>query len=130
MAMTKKEQAAYEEALDEIRILSALRWTTRVERDVLPPHPMDAIKYTNGWNFNSHAVRVFKVWSSSIYHGEGWVEDGKEIPRNASQQPQRLYSSELKAWQAMRQELEWKYARELAAIDKQIFTLTHTPTEE
>ncbi len=129
MAMTKKEQAAYQAALEEIRILEALRWTTAVEKDIPPPQPFEEPEYINGWIYNAYSGTVQKAWSSSIYHGDGWVEN-KERPRHASQRPQALYSSALKAWQGLRYDVERSCARRLAEIDKQIHRLTQTPMEE
>ena len=62
MAMTKKEQAAMEAAINRAETLAALRWTAPVQRDV--DVPMNG--YSEGWDYNSYSQIVFRGWSSSM----------------------------------------------------------------
>jgi hypothetical protein len=115
MAMTKKEQAAMQAAIDRADTLAALRWTNPVERDV--DVPKDG--YSEGWDYNAWNKNVFIGWSSRFSHGTGAAPDaGKH--KTGSQMARRYYSTEALALAAMRHEIELKVAADLLKIDRQI----------
>lgn len=115
MAMTKKEKAEMQAALDRAETLAALRWTAPVVRDVGVPEN----GYSEGWDYNSYKKEVFRGWSSSISHGTGPAPEVGRY-RSASQDPRRLYSTEVLALAAMRHEIEQMAAADLIKIDRQI----------
>ena len=117
MAMTKKEQAAMEAALNRAETLAALRWTAPVQRDV--DLPKDG--YSEGWDYNSYSRIVFRGWSSGVTHGKGPAPTpGAMRTVSASQDARRLYSTEALALAAMRHEIEQRVAADLLKIDRQI----------
>lgn len=125
MAMTKKEQAAMQAAIDRAETLAALRWTNPVQRDVGVPKD----GYSEGWDYNAWTKTVFIGWSSSFLHGPGRApKAGKH--RNASQQPRRYYSTEALALAAMRHEIELKAAADLLKIDRMIAAALDTGSTE
>lgn len=118
MAMTKKEQAAMKEAIDKAETLAALRWTSDVERDVIPPE--GGSQYSEGWDYNAHSKRVWKAWSGTVTHGEGDAPKEGQKHYSASQNARRLYSTKMLALMAMRHEVEKAAASDLLAIDREI----------
>lgn len=115
MAMTKKEQAAMQAAIDRAELLAALRWTSPVERDVPPPSD----GYSEGWTYNAYSKRVERGWSKCVSHGSGPVPvDGRYT--SASQGAQWMYSTEAKALAAMRHELETMAAKSLLEVDRKL----------
>jgi hypothetical protein len=124
MAMTKKEQAAMQAAIDRAETLAALRWTNPVRRDV--DVPQDG--YSQGWVYNAWTREAFMGWSGTVSHGTGPApEAGKH--KSASQGPQRMYSTEALALAAMRHEIEQKAAADLLKIDRRIAALQKSSTE-
>ena len=124
MAMTKKEQAAMNAAIDRADTLAALRWTAPVRRDV--DVPKDG--YSEGWDYNAYTREVFIGWSTTVSHGTGPApEVGKH--RSGTQQPRRYYSTQALALAAMRHEIEQKAAADLLKIDRQIAALQESGTE-
>lgn len=118
MAMNKKEQAAFDAAIAEAEINRALRWSDyETERDLLKPATFDG--YVNGWSFNTHCEEVYQSWSGSVTHGNGWVLDGKR-PSYGSQNGISQFSTKEKALKAMRREMERKFAKALASVDRMI----------
>ena len=116
--MTKKEQAAMQDAIHRANTLAALRWTSPVQRDV--DVPKDG--YSEGWDHNTWTREVFMGWSTATSHGTGPApEAGKH--RSGSQQPRRYYSTKALALAAMRHEIEQKVAADLLKIDRQIIAL-------
>lgn len=115
MAMTKKEKAEMQAAIDRAETLAALRWTAPVVRDVGVPNN----GYSEGWDYNSYKKEVFRGWSSSGSHGTGPAPEVGRY-RYASQDARRLYSTEALALAAMRHEIEQKAAADLMKIDRQI----------
>lgn len=120
MAISKKEQKQIDEQLDEkdkkieeLQILLALRPTADVERDLLPPSPVliGEPKLVKGYMFNQYSARVEKACSSSIYHAIG------QWDKTTSQNPIKLFSTELKAYKALRHALEWEAAQKLRKVD-------------
>jgi hypothetical protein len=115
MAMTKKEQAAMQAAIDRAETLAALRWTNPVQRDVGVPKD----GYSEGWDCNAWSKTVFIGWSDTVSHGTGPAPEAG-VHRSGSQGPRRYYSTEALALAAMRHEIELKTAAELLKIDRQI----------
>ncbi|MDT4321872.1 hypothetical protein [Klebsiella aerogenes] len=121
MAMNKREREQLENAIRLMVINRSLRWSDySADKDVGAPD--DYREYVNGWSINTSTMRVYKTWSSAIYHGDGWVFDGKR-PSHASQNPISQYSSKEKALRALRHYMEMKFAEALYEIDKQIFAI-------
>ncbi len=116
MAMTKKEQAAMQAAIDRAETLAALRWTGPVERDVGVPLQ----GYSEGWDYNAHSMRVWEGWSDRISHGTGPAPERENGYRSGSQGPRRMFSTQAKALAAMRHELEQKFAADLLKVDRQL----------
>jgi hypothetical protein len=121
MAMTKKEKVKFDSALAEIRILGALRWTSKVEPDTPPPEGISEI--TKGWLFNVYVRHVESACSSCVHHGYGQGSLAR-IGGGA----RSLYSTKLLALKALRHEAEREYAKYLADIDEQIANETQKPT--
>jgi len=122
MAMTKKEQAAMQAAINRADTLAALRWTSPVLRDV--DVPKDG--YSEGWDYNAWTQEVFMGWSSPVCHGTGRApETGNR--RTGSQGPRCYYSTQALALAAMRHDIEIKAAADLLKIDRRI-VLTPSPT--
>ena len=121
MAMNKKERAAFDAALNEARVLGALRWTFPVEKDVMRPDGSIGA-HTEGWDINStstYSAVAFKAWSESCSHGTGDFPIGNKY-RSASQGGVSLYSTKLLALRAVRHEVEKIAAKRLAEIDAMI----------
>lgn len=119
MAMTKKEIAEMQSLRIQLDMALAFRFTEHVEKDVHPPKGWNEL--STGWVYNAYNKNVTVACSSSIYHGIGRVDETN------AQKPIRMYSSKLKAYKALRYELERKFAEELAGIDRIIKDLV--PTE-
>lgn len=115
MAMTKKEQAAMQAAIDRAETLAALRWTQPVERDVGVPLQ----GYSEGWDCNAHSMSVWLGWSSPVSHGNGMVPEAGKY-RSGSQGGRRMFSTKALALAAMRFEIEQKAAKDLLKVDREI----------
>jgi len=106
--MTKKEQARMEQLLTD----AALRRTSPVEPDVMPPLPGETgNRLTVGWHFNSYSRAVGMGCSSYGYHSR------HSTTKTDTQQPKALYSSKMLALRAMRYELETRLCHELRSVD-------------
>jgi len=105
MAMNKKEQAIVE----DLKVRTALRFTDTVELDVEIPDYNEP--NTKGFLMNSYALRVTPACSSSVGHSS------TSNDRTTSQKGIRLYSTKMLALKAMRNELEYRLAKELRRID-------------
>ena len=116
MAMTKKEQAAMQAAIDRAEKLAALRWTGSVDRDVGVPLQ----GYSEGWDYNAHSQRVWLGWSDQVTHGTGPAPKDRETRLSASKQSRRMFSTKAKALAAMRHEIEQIAAADLMKVDRQI----------
>ena len=114
MAMNKKEQAAFDEAILKAETLAALRWTEKVEPDMDIP-TSTSNKTAFGYGMNTSTLRAFETWSQNGRHSTG--RDPNKI---ASQNGIKQYSTELLALKALRHALELDYAKNLLAIDKRI----------
>ncbi len=50
----------------------SFRWSDYgADRDVGVPDSIT--QYVNGWSINTYSRRVYKSWSSTVSHGDGWV---------------------------------------------------------
>ena len=124
MAMTKKEQLAVQELVDRLETISALRWTEPTSPDV--PPPSGCIKYSEGWDYNAHSMRVWIGWSTSVSHGTGRPPIGERYS-NGYRGERHMFSSEELALKAMRHAVEKRAAKELMLIDKMIAKAKATP---
>jgi hypothetical protein len=116
MAMTKKEKAAFDAAIERAEILAALRWTAPVLPDVPPPKS----GYSEGWEFNAYTRRVEQAWSDTVTHGSGPAPHDYKRYVSASQNGIALYSTKARALAALRYEVELQAAKMLLEIDKRI----------
>lgn len=121
MAMNKKEQAAFNKLVEDLRIKAALRWTDWIEPDLPPP--------TNGGLTKGYLPESYgdkpsarEACSSAVNHG--WGHE-----KTSSQRPTMLYSTRLLALKAARHQVEMESAARLAWLDKQIEELT-APKEQ
>ena len=120
MAMTKKEKAEYQAALERCETLAALRWTDPVERDVpAPTYESPSGTYSEGWDYNAHSKRVWIGWSGPVSHGDGPAPSGV-IYLSGSQNPRSMFSTKVLALKAMRNEIEMMSAKNLREIDRMI----------
>ena len=108
MAKNKKEQAAFDAAVELAGMAKAMRFTDEVKPDIIPT----GTDKVWGWTFNSYTGAVSKVWSNCNSNGGGNCI--------ASQGSISLYSSEVLALQALRDSLELKCANDLLRTDKRI----------
>lgn len=110
MAMNKKEQAEMERLKTDLLIAKAMRFTDKVEPDLMPPKSLSE-GLVKGFLYNSYSPRVERSCTSSVHHSFGSDEE------TSTQNPKRLYSTELLAWKACRNEMEEAFARKLAGVD-------------
>lgn len=111
--MNKKEQAEIEELRNQLRIAKAFRFTEKVEPDVPIPE-LFSRELSKGFSFNSYTGEISRACSSSISHS---VHNDE---KTTTQCPRCLYSTRTLALKAMRYEMEQRFAKELADVDKQI----------
>lgn len=131
MAMNKAEQKRLDDAEYTARINRALRWSPEPAptRD-LPPGEMDAPSL--GWDMNpnrTYGYAVYEAWSTGTRHGEGHptLEQLRDRNFSGSQRAVPLYSTKLRALQALRCEVEMAAAQRLASIDAMIATEMKEP---
>jgi hypothetical protein len=75
---------------------------------------------TSGFGQGVSASAVEKYCSSYVYHGNGWE-------KTSSQSARRLYSTEKKAWQALRADfIQWA-AQKLAQLEERELQATDKP---
>lgn len=117
--MTKKELAAMQAAIDRAETLAALRWTSEVLPDVMPP---ESGGYTQGWTFNAYVRNVQIAWSGATVHGYGEAPTRGACYRSASQNSIRLFSTKARALSALRHALEKECAAALLKIDRELTT--------
>lgn len=115
MAMNKKEQAEMKALRDELAIVSALRWTEPVKKDLLPPD--GHAKYTSGFEINPYNLDVSPAWSGSVHHKIGHAEPNGS---SAYQNSRPLFSNKMRALKALRHAVELESAKKLAKIDAMI----------
>lgn len=117
--MTKKEKAAVDAEITELKVKLALRWTDHIFYDVpAPPPTSDGL--TIGWL--PCYDRVEKACSSSTFHGLGTID------KTTSQGPKPLFSTRLLALKALRNDMEARFARELYKVDQWIKEEANNPT--
>lgn len=116
MAMTKKEKAEMQAAIDRAELLAALRWTAPVERDVDIPEE----GYAAGWDYNKSSRLIWRTWTGSLVHGRGEAPKPNQRYYSATQGGRRLFSTPEKALAALRHELECLAAANLLAVDRRI----------
>jgi hypothetical protein len=117
VSMNKKEQAAFTQLQEEVRIAKAMRFTEPVGPDVSPPgYGGGGRDLAKGFLFNAYwpHPRVEPACSSSVHHNFG--DDSVTRIQGA----RSLYSTRLLALKALRHELEQEAAKKLADIDAQI----------
>jgi len=127
MAMTKKEQAAFDAALKAARVLGALRWTTTPAKDVAPPTNGDV---STGWfaslpSWSTNSVELQPMWSGSVSHGYGV----KTKHESGTQGSRHMHSTKYGALMQLRGDTERHAAERLAVIDAAIAVLEE-PTGE
>lgn len=115
--MTKRDQALMQATLDQALLLGALRWSSEVKPDVRAP---DGEGYTEGWSFNVFSGAVEQGWSSKTTHGSGAAPKAGSRAMTASQGCQDLFSSEVRALEALRHALEVECAQRLLAVDRRL----------
>jgi len=114
--MTKREQAEVE----ALKTRLALCFTDDVMPDIQEPESGQSL--VKGWSFNSYSKRVAKSCSTCISHGDGW--EGASSREAIAQ-----YSTPVRAYKAMRRELEKRFALELREIDAKIEALEREALE-
>jgi hypothetical protein len=114
MAMTKKEKAAFDEAILKAQTLGALRWTSPVAKDL--PRPDSWGTATSGWCFNSYSCDVTQAWSEVSAHGYGPTRSKLSGVQNGVD----LFSTKLLALRALRHAVECESAGKLRKIDAMI----------
>lgn len=83
--------------------------------DVPPPSQGNSFgELTTGWMFNAYSKYVEVACSSSIHHAIGRND------KTTTQNPRWLYSTKLKALEAMKNVVQKNHAIEIAEIDKRI----------
>jgi len=119
MAMNKKEQAEMERLKTDLLIAKAMRFTDKVEPDLMPPKSLSE-GLVKGFLYNSYSPRVERSCTSSVHHSFGSDE------KTSTQNPKCLYSTELLAWKACRNAMEEEFAKKLAGVDLIIERLSKT----
>lgn len=121
MAMNKKEQAALQDAIDELALVKAMAWRDEcpqpLTREEIREHCTGFGGVTNGWFQNAHSKRVTSGCSTGISHNP----NGGKV--NMSQGYGRMYNTVLDAYKAMRHEVMRNAAKDLAEIDRRIAAL-------
>jgi hypothetical protein len=117
VAMSKREQAAFEAAIRAAKVAGALRWTEPLEPDLPRPGP-GGPSFVRGWTFNPylaingpHSLQVQKSCSTANGHNTGSWD------ATTSQGGIAQYSTKLRAARALRAVLEKKFAETLADVD-------------
>ena len=110
--MTKRELVELELLKLEVELHKSFHMTEGLKPDVPPPTEPNTL--TRGWTYNEHSMRVLTACSSIVSHGLD------STTTTTSQRPIHLYSTQEKAYRALRSVLERKYAHHLMIIDKRI----------
>lgn len=118
--LTKKEAAAQAERQEQARIRAALHWTEEAPPKDVPPPTGNGL--STGFAFNVYGRRVDVACSSAVFHAVGRTD------QTTTQGSRALYSTRLLALQALRNALEWEFAKELDKIDRQIEAEQISPT--
>ncbi len=121
MARTKADQTLIDDLTRQVRLATALRWSTR--RDIKQiPKPVGGGR-TDGFVVipsrveHPHSIpqAVRLCWSTADTHGEGKFKE-----HGASRDGIPLYASMADALCALRYDLEEMYAARLAAVDAEL----------
>ncbi|OZS72877.1 hypothetical protein CHI95_19550 [Providencia rettgeri] len=105
-------------------LLSALRTTTQVQPDIAIPTSGKTTGFTYDaskiGSFKGETIAIYPAWSKPKSHGAAGnpTEFYGGLP---------LYSTKLLAYQALRNEIEKRFAVQLQAIDNQIQALEDRP---
>ena len=110
--MTKKEQLYVENLEHQIRCAKALKFTSKIKPDLMPPEDYDTI--IKGYVFNIYTQTVSCACTSSISHSIG--NDVEPRCKNSI----ALYSTKKLAFMALRHELELSFADQLQKVDSEI----------
>lgn len=117
--MNKKEQKAFDDLKEQLRLAKAMRFTEDVKEDV--PIPTQWGQLNRGWLFNAHRWKSYgncnavdRACSSSTGHDFG------NDTKTSTQGGKALFSTKLLALKAMRRQIELEYAKSLADLDKLI----------
>ena len=106
--MNKKEQSEFE----QLKTALALRFTEKTLPDLAPPKDYGLL--IKGYSFNSYSMQVSVACTGSNMHNSN--NDDRTTTRGAI----HLYSNEMAAWKAMRNQVEDECALRLRRIDVQI----------
>jgi hypothetical protein len=123
MAMNKKEREQFEAMERQLLVLRALRWsdTVAIAPDVPVPTGSGVTEGWLPWQYGD-TYRIEKAWSTCVSHGTGDRRD------SGSQKGRALYSTEERAFRAVRVAMEHRFAQALAGVDARIAALA-TPEE-
>ncbi|HIH2750786.1 TPA: hypothetical protein ACYLN4_006607 [Burkholderia lata] len=118
MAMNKAERAHVEALEQSLREARALRWSDPVEPDLLASSGNEI----SGFYANVYSKKVGVAWSTRTYHGRDCAssKEQKASGTSASQRGIDLYSTKVRALQALRHEIVKQAVKDLAEIDRQI----------
>jgi hypothetical protein len=123
---TQKVKAAVEAQIADFKLKLALHWTPTVSTDVPVPTMScaGAMTLATGWMTGGgfEYGRVEVACSSSVCHSFGHVD------QTNSQGARPLYSTRLKALQALRNEIERAAAMRLLRLDLEIEAEEKSPT--
>lgn len=122
MAMNKREREAQASARREAELGHALRWSQPLGVELRPdiPEPEFAQR-TCGWRFNAHrAMDNLGQIRDSVWEAESGHRSHNPVGGGETKGGIALYSTRLRALQALRQKLEWYFAARLAAVDAEI----------
>jgi hypothetical protein len=114
--LTKKQEAeAHLAKLElEAKLGKALSWPVDVAPDVPPPEGAGA---SGGWRFNTNSRKVALFWSESNAHGP---REARDHWSSRTQGPIWLFSTRVKALQALRYALARQYAESLLRLSENI----------
>lgn len=105
--------------LTEILARQAMRW---LEGD-LPQRTVGASeefgKYAHGWDYNPHTASVYRAWTTSTAHGQGWPTTAAERGA-ASQGEQTLFATRQEALTMMRHHIQRHLGLILRRIDAEM----------
>lgn len=124
MAMTKKEQAAFDKARS-YRSLRFSDYPTSTDLDakssdtgLVAGFDFNVSRVFSMGSINSYSPAVYAAWSERNSHGTG--DGSPETRRHSSQGGTLLYSTRKRALGALRRELEDRFASLLLQIDDAI----------
>ena len=110
--MNKKERKALEDALLEAQLLKAMYIGECVLPDVLPPTAYGELSV--GFTYNTHTATVTPACSSICGHSS-YRNDRTQLQGTLA-----LYSTERRAYKALRHSMALNFAERLHEVDKAI----------